>query len=927
MPAERITRDPLKALVYGTDASFYRLVPEVVVEPIDESEVVRIIKACVSHGTPVTFRAAGTSLSGQAITDSVLMRLGADGWREISINEDATEICLQPGVVGARANAYLARFGRKIGPDPASINAAKIGGIAANNASGMCCGTEQNSYNTLVGMRIVFADGEILDTRDSESRKRFAASRPELLGGLDELGRNTRANRVLADRIRRKFSIKNTTGYSLNALIDFEDPVDILQHLVIGSEGTLGFISDITYRTVVEHPHKASALIFFPDIRTACEAVVILKSESVNAVEIMDRTGIRSVEGRPGMPDDLQELPDTGAALLVETRAVDTAALRDNIAHIEKALASVKTVFPFQFSDQAAVYTKYWDIRKGMFPSVGAMREVGTTVIIEDIAFPLDRLADGTLDLQALFDKHGYRNAIIFGHALDGNLHFVITPDFSDPSEITRYEAFMDELCRMVVEKYDGSLKAEHGTGRNIAPFAELEWGSDAYRLMHEIKALFDPQGILNPGVLLNDDPAIHLKNLKPLPKADPVIDKCIECGFCEPLCPSRSVSLTPRQRIVGLREIARCEAEGDLQRAKSLDRAFQYQGIDTCAGDSLCSIACPVNIDTGRMMKTLRGRRAGRVVHGVGSWVADHYATVARMTRWSLTGADLVHGLLGTRLMSALTSGVRKISGNRIPLWTSAMPKAARWRVANGAGDVGGRPRVVYFPSCASRIMGPARGDEYTESLITKTEALLRKSGYEVVFPEECGGLCCGMPFESKGLMDPAESKLKELEARLLAASRNGEDPIVFDTSPCAFRTKTLTTLKLYDITEFIHDFLLDRLEIEKQSETVAVHSTCSTLKMGLESKLRRVAEACVESVVVPDGVTCCGWAGDKGWTTPELNRGATRLLKQGLPQDCRNGYSTSRTCEIGLSEHSGRPYRSIVYLVDRCSEPRLNP
>ncbi|MDH3639037.1 MAG: FAD-binding oxidoreductase, partial [Gammaproteobacteria bacterium] len=747
VPETRLTRDPLKALAYGSDASFYRLIPQIVIEPADENEVVRVISLCAKYQTPVTFRAAGTSLSGQAVTDSVLMRLGADGWRGHWINDDASEIRLQPGVIGAQANAYLAPFGKKIGPDPASINAAKIGGIAANNASGMCCGVAQNSYQTLASMRVVLADGTVLDTSDLDSCVRFRTSHAEFLEELETLGQSTQANEKLAARIRDKFKIKNTTGYSLNALVDFEDPIDMLQHLVIGSEGTLAFISEITYNTVIEHRHKASALVFFPDIRTACEAVMLLKSEPVDAVEIMDRTGIRSVEDKPGMPRNLQQLPDTGAALLIETRAEDAPRLRANIGHIEKVLTPVDTVFPWYFSDRAEEYTKYWQIRKGMFPSVGAMREAGTTVIIEDIAFPVPKLADGTLDLQALFEKHGYHDAIIFGHALEGNLHFVITPDLSDRGEITRYQAFMDELCHMVVEKYDGSLKAEHGTGRNIAPFTELEWGAEAYQLMRRIKALFDPEGILNPGVILNDDPLIHVKNLKPLPKADPLVDKCIECGFCEPFCPSRSVSMTPRQRIVGLREMARLEAVGDTQGAKSLARAYQYQGIDTCAGDSLCSIACPVDIDTGRMMKTLRGRQAGRVKQIVGGWVANHYGAVSRLTRWFLAGADLAHGALGTRATSALAGGMRRLSRNKIPLWTPAMPRAANWCASKANGGHSDRPRVVYFPSCATRVMGPARGDDQTDSLISKTETLLHKSGFEVVFPDGCGALCCGMP------------------------------------------------------------------------------------------------------------------------------------------------------------------------------------
>ena len=547
----RLIADPLRLLAWGSDASFYRLVPQLVVVVESEDEVRRLLECCARLHTPVTFRAAGTSLSGQALSDSVLVMLG-DGWRKLSITDDAQTITLQPGVIGAVANRKLAPLGRKIGPDPASIDAAMIGGIAANNASGMCCGTAQNSYHTLAGLRVVLADASVLDTRDPASRAAFAAQHPALAEGLAELGRATRDNETLAGRIRHKFRLKNTTGYSLNALVEFSDPVDILAHLMIGSEGTLGFISEITYFTVEEHAHKASALILFDRLETACSAVSRLKRTPVAAVELLDRASLRSVQDKPGMPESLRMLPADGAALLVETRAATAAALSLKIEAIAQQLETVELATPLRFTADAAEGAALWNVRKGMFPAIGAVRPTGTTVIIEDVAFPVERLAEATLDLQRLLQQFGYPEAIIYGHALEGNLHFVFTQDFGSASEVQRYSDFMDAVCEMVVHKYDGSLKAEHGTGRNMAPFVEMEWGAQAFSAMQRIKALFDPQGLLNPGVILNPDRKSHLKNLKPLPAADVLVDKCIECGFCESKCPSRGLTLSPRQRIVG---------------------------------------------------------------------------------------------------------------------------------------------------------------------------------------------------------------------------------------------------------------------------------------------------------------------------------------------------------------------------------------
>ncbi len=592
---ERVISDPLRTLAYGNDASFYRLVPQIVIKADNEEEVAALLRASDSCRIPVTFRAAGTSLSGQAVSDSVLIVAGGR-WQEHEILDEGRRIRLQPGVIGRQANSWLKPFGKKIGPDPASINAAMIGGIAANNASGMCCGTSQNSYKTVASMCLVLHDGAVLDTGSSASRMAFRESHPELIASLEELGRQVKANDELAGRIRHKFKIKNTTGYSLNALTDYTDPFDIMVHLMIGSEGTLGFISEITYDTVEELPCKASALIIFPSTREACVATAILKDQPVAAVELMDRAALRAVQHKEGMPEYLQSLSPAATALLVETRAAEVAVLRRNIVCICAALAEIPLELPLLFTEKVAEYTRLWNIRKGLFPAVGAVRQSGTTVIIEDVAFPLDKLAEATLELQEILGRHGYREAIIFGHALDGNLHFVFTQDFGSRAEVERYGRLMDEVCTMVVQGYDGSLKAEHGTGRNMAPYVEMEWGREAYELMQKIKALFDPHGLLNPGVILNSNPQVHLENLKPLASTHPLVDKCIECGFCEPVCPSRNLTLTPRQRITVQREISRLRKDArSPERLQSLIGDYIYQGDQTCATDGLCRGACPV--------------------------------------------------------------------------------------------------------------------------------------------------------------------------------------------------------------------------------------------------------------------------------------------------------------------------------------------
>mgnify|MGYP003967840931 FL=1 len=915
LPDQRLIDEPLLCTAYGTDASFYRLVPQLVVRVVDDAEVVELLQQAQRYATPVTFRAAGTSLSGQAVTDSVLAVLEGNHWREHQILEEGAAIRLQSGVIGAQANRYLAPYGRKIGPDPASISSCKIGGIAANNASGMCCGVDQNSYKTVQSMCVILADGTLLDSADRESREQFRETHAALLDALTQLGQQTRDNRALAERIRNKYKIKNTTGYSLNALTDYSDPFDILQHLMIGSEGTLGFISEITYRTVVEHRYKASALIHFPNTVTACEAIPLLKQLPVDAVEMMDRAALRSIEHNEGMDPLIQQLPDKATSLLVESRAETSEQLQQQIKQIETALNPLQRLSEIHFTDQPAEFEQLWKIRKGLFPSVGAMRESGTTVVIEDIAFPIHQLAAGTDALQQLFQQHGYSNAIIFGHALEGNLHFVITPNFGDTTEVSRYHQFMDALSQLVVRQFDGSLKAEHSTGRNMAPYVELEWGAEAYQMMQQIKQLFDPEKLLNPGVILNGDPDIHIKNLKPMPQVDPLVDRCIECGFCEPICPSRNLSLTPRQRIVSLRH-----AVGDP--LAQLPENYPWLIEESCAADGLCATRCPVGINTGEMVLQLRREALTPRAEKIANWSANHIGGITRATSSGLHLLDQLSRFTGPKAIEGGSQFLTKISGGKIPSWDRWMPRSGSSLSSANIETSPTHDRAVYFSACVNRAMGSASGDSEQRGLNEVIGSLFHKAKLQMVVLPEMEQQCCGLPFSSKGATAAAEQSLRRLEQALWEATEQGALPVLCDASPCTARMVEQFTrpIQLFDSVQFALQQLIPRLQQSQQLEQIALHIPCSARKQGLEPLFLELAQRCAKQVFQPEEEGCCGFSGDKGFTLPELNQSALAGLKKQLPKGGCERVSAWRTCEIGLSRHSELPYRSLLYLVDRC-------
>ncbi|MBN1788960.1 MAG: FAD-binding oxidoreductase [Bacteroidales bacterium] len=917
--------DPLYRLAKGTDAGFYRLVPRVVVQVNGEQEVITVLNICREAGIPVTFKAGGTSLCGQTITDSVLVETGPGfaGW---SVSENAGTATFQPGMTGGYANAILAKYRRQIGPSPASIASAKIGGIIANNASGASYGIATNSYNTLRGLRLVFSDSTILDTRDPESCSRFRADHPTLMEGIRQLSEQVNSNPALRDKIRHKYELKNTTGYGVNALVDFSDPLDIIAHLMVGSEGTLGFISEATFETFESHPCKAAALVFFPGIREACSAILPLRSCQVSAAELMDRNALRAVQDNPGIPAIIRELDQAAVALLIDTSAPDAATLEIQVEEIRKSIAGIRTLYPVDFIREAVTYNSIWKVRKGLFTAAAATRPRGTSCLIEDVAFRAGELGDALTAIRELIQQYGYEGSVMWGHLLDGNIHFVIMPDFRQTREVEKYRKFMDELVHLTVHKYDGSLKAEHGTGRNMAPFVKEEWGTGIYGVMKQIKQLLDPSGILNPGVILNDDPLVHIKNLKPIPVVSDTIDKCIECGFCENDCPSRNLTLTPRQRIVVYREMNRLSVAQDKSvYAAILERDFDYHGDATCATDGLCAIACPVDINTGTLIKELRFDGHSRFANRVAGMIGSNMHLVTAGMRITLNLVSGVHKLLGTGFMQSVSSWLHKASGAGIPMWNRYMPGGAdvsALRDRSPKSDL----KVVYFPTCINRSMGKSTDYAFEEkAVVAKTIQLLQKAGYEVIIPPGVNRLCCGMAFDSKGFVAEGRRKAAELEAALLAASENGKIPVYCDMSPCLFRMKEILSsgLQLYEPVEFILRFLVSRLTFTRVPRKIAVHSTCSNTKMGLGPELVRLAQLCAEEVIVPDEIGCCGWAGDRGFTRPELNASALRLLKGKLPSGLQEGYSTSRTCEIGLTLHSDISYKSIVYLVDEATAP----
>ncbi|WP_245822526.1 FAD-binding and (Fe-S)-binding domain-containing protein [Brachybacterium avium] len=620
------------------DASHYLLLPEAVTAPADEAEVVALLRQATLDRRPLTFRSGGTSLSGQAQSDSVLADVRRH-FRRIEVLDAGERVRVGPGATLRQVNAHLLRHGRRLGPDPASEIACTIGGVIANNSSGMAAGIAENSYRTLESLRFVLPSGTVVDTSAPDADARLRREEPALHEGLLRLMRRVRDDAAATRIIRERFALKNTMGYGINALLDFETPAEVLAHLVVGSEGTLAFVSSATFRTVAIQKHIATGLLVLPSLTAATAALPEVVGAGFATAELMDARSLIVAQSLTGAPQEILGLAVQGhAALLVEHRADEGEVLAQKSADASSLAASLDLAAPFDMTTEASRRTAMWTTRKGLYAAIAGARPAGSTALLEDVAVPVPELEATCQGLQGLFDRHGYDESVIFGHAKDGNIHFLLNEHLGGGGD--RLEAFTEDMVSLVLG-HGGNLKAEHGTGRMMAPFVQRQYGSELYGVMREIKALVDPAGILNPGVVLTDDPSAHMRDLKPVIAIEEEADRCVECGYCEPVCPSKDLTLTPRQRIVLRRDANLAEQRGDLATARAIREAYEYEGLQTCAVDGMCVTACPVDIDTGDLVRRLRAEEATAAPNAAWSAAAGSWDLLTRghRPRWVRRG------------------------------------------------------------------------------------------------------------------------------------------------------------------------------------------------------------------------------------------------------------------------------------------------
>jgi D-lactate dehydrogenase len=424
------------------------------------------------------------------------------------------------------------------------------------------------------------------------------------------------------------------------------------------------------------------------------------------------------------------------------------------------------------------------------------------------------------------------------------------------------------------------------------------------------------------------------------MPVVEEEIDKCIECGYCEPKCPSRDLTLTPRQRIVVRREMQRLKDSGsNIAAFDALNADFPYMALDTCAVDGLCATSCPVDIDTGTLTKRFRRLRHTAFANRVAIVVARNMVLVEVGGRVALIAGHTFQKLFGLAFMRGVTRVLDKVSRSVMDepfwQWSAEMPRARR-------GPLPVRTRhdadAVYFPACISRIMGALPGEQQETSVMQALLQIADRAGVKLYVPGDIAGNCCGVPFSSKGFESAHQAAVNHTIENFFRWSSEGQLPIVIDTSPCTYGLKTARAylsqenqakfdkLTILDSVEFAHDQLLHKLPIYRKVHSVALHPVCSATKMAITQKLVRISNACSDAVLVPSDAGCCAFAGDRGFLFPELTASATDVEAKQVREQEHDGYfSSSRTCEIGMTRATGKVYQSYLHLLEYASREDL--
>ncbi len=972
-----VRTDPITLALFSTAACIFRRKPIAVVAPRTATDVARTITYAQAQGIPVTPRGGGSSLAGQALGPGIILDFSAYMNRTLEVDPERRLVRMEPGAIHTRVQRAAAPHGLRLGPDPSSGDFCTIGGNVGTNAAGAHTLRHGATKESVLALSVVLYDGTAVTL--SEGGAAGSATWPRLERELVEILRRG-APAFQPERIKAN---KNSAGYDLWGAWIPGDPVSSIAprfdpiRLIVGSEGTLGVVTEVTMRLVPKPKATAVALLYFPSWMDASEAVLEARRMGASAVEAMDHTFLAFVREYRA---DLRDLvPETFVAgILVEFEGDSDAEARTGLAALEEWVAPRRgRVLDFRAARTAEERAALWAVRRAALPLVYRASPVEKPMnFIDDTAVPVERLGEYIEGLRAIFAKQKTRY-VIFGHAGNGNVHVVPLMDPHEATFVPRMAAMTEEAFELTW-RLGGTITGEHGDGVLRAPYLRRQYPR-SYPVMAAIKSVLDPDGILNPGNVISKEtvfPERYLRFTNDFVRTGTVFDEpdyramielCHGCGTCRDYCPVGSTTLrephTARAKSVLLLELIR----GELSRDLLTEKPFK-EVMDSCFNCKLCLTECPSQVDIPGL--AIAARKEFVELHGMPlrNWVLGKAEKVGQV-------ASLVPGLanlaVGNPLERAAREQVGHIAGRldlprfrrsfatgdeaskralTLPLTPAGpapqgshvpgAPHGTHGPAPHGShgpaphGRLGPIPprevpltkRVAYFAGCFARFHDP-------EGEAVATVKVLEANGIEVIVPEQH---CCGIALITMG----AERSVRadaERNLRVFLPLVDRGFTVVASAPSCGLALiedyprilGSDEARRLADHTIDVHQYLW-RLYLRGELRTdfrpvplsVVYHNACHSVAQGITEEPIRLLKLVPGVDIRPIEDSCCGIAGTYGMRAENYDRAMAigdRLFHEIDRSKAEAILTGCGTCNIQIAHGMKRPVVHTMEILRR--------
>ena len=935
--ASDVLIDRPSRLLYATDASLYEMEPVAVVFPRSPADAAAAVDVARTHGVPVLPRGGGTSLAGQGVNHAVVLDFTRHMNSVLRIDADARTARVQPGLVLSELNKEARRFGLHYPIDPSTANRATIGGGIGNNSCGTHSGLYGKTIDVVDSVDVVLSDGANLRFDHVDERRLRA-----LIDSGGREGRLYRDLRELAERERAEIGERfpdiprRVSGYNLDTLLD---PKGVnLSNMVVGSEGTLAVVTEATVQLAPLPRRRGILVAHFHTLIEAAEATVVANAHQPAAIELVDDIIIERCRSSVGYAP-LAEfvVGEPGAILLIECFADTDGDLHDQLRTIESDLKSQVMGYAYVTETDAAAQAKMWQMRQaglGLLMSMHGDPKPGA--FVEDTAVPPERLPQFVARFDAAVRARGLR-AGYYGHAAAGCLHIRPVVNVKDQHGLEQTEALASEIADLVVE-FGGSLSGEHGDGIVRGAFMEKMFGPQLVDAFREAKQVFDPDGLLNPGKIIDTPPFRDNLRLSPeTVNADPsgwldfssegglarAVEMCNGQGACRKfdggMCPSFQVTEDEEHSTRGRANLLRQVLNGTMP-LEELSGDRLHDALDLCVECKACKAECPSGVDLAKIKYEVLAHR--HQTHGAP--LRDRaFANIATLLRLGSLAPRIANFLSSTQAARRLLGRVGVHPQRPVP--SLARQSFARW-FARRSAPIATRGEVVLYDDTFTNFVHPEVGIAATRII----EAL----GYRVIRIENRA--CCGRPSISKGLLNDARDLAERNVAALLSYADAGL-PIIGTEPSCLLTLRDEYPLLLRSESASLvasqallfDEWLAQELDANDAPRTfvgdrgpLMLHTHCHQKALaGFEQTLDVLDRAGFKPQAIDSG--CCGMAGSFGFEAEhyEMSQrmGALRLFPALAAAADTPVAITGVSCRQQIGHFTDHEPRHVVeYLAD---------